>query len=60
MLQFIIWIAVMIALSALIKAAIAVSFWLYGLLMAAMFTLGWFLQTDAEKASVKAWWYKWL
>ena len=60
MLQFIIWIAIMIAFGALLKAAIATSIWLYVLCMVAVFAFGWTLQTDDEKASVKAWWYKWL
>ena len=60
MLQFIIWIAVMIALSALIKAAIATSGWLVGLYVLGLIVCGWFLQTDAEKESVKAFWLKWL
>ena len=50
----------MIALSALIKAAIATSGWLVGLVVVIWFVVGWYLQTDAEKESVKAFWYKWL
>ena len=60
MLQFIIWIAVMIALSVFVKAALAVSLWLAAPIIAVMVVSGWFLQTDAEKESVKAFWYKWL
>lgn len=60
MLQFLILIAALSAFGTLLKAALAASIWLYALVIWLAFACGWTLQTDAEKADVKAWLYKWL